>query len=75
MSKLDGNVIDPREIIYGTGLKEMIEKLHVGNLPEKEIKRCEKITRKISLMGYLHVDPILLDSPYLPICKNLDTST
>lgn len=46
MSKSAGNVIDPREIIFGCTLEDMMAKLHQGNLPEKEIKRCEKNHQK-----------------------------
>jgi valyl-tRNA synthetase len=42
MSKSAGNVIDPREIIDGCELKDLLAKLHEGNLADKEIKRCEK---------------------------------
>jgi len=40
MSKSLGNVIDPLEVINGCSLQTLIDKLHQGNLPEKEIKKA-----------------------------------
>lgn len=34
MSKSRGNVIDPLEIIEGTGLENLINKVQEGNLPK-----------------------------------------
>lgn len=41
MSKSLGNVIDPLEVIDGISLENMLSNLKLGNLNEKEIKRCE----------------------------------
>ncbi|PHJ22671.1 valyl-trna synthetase [Cystoisospora suis] len=46
MSKSKGNVIDPLEVIHGISLAKLQEKLHQGNLPEKEVKRAEEVLKK-----------------------------
>jgi valyl-tRNA synthetase len=46
MSKSLGNVIDPLEVIRGASLEDLIQKLTLGNLPEKEVKKAEKLQRK-----------------------------
>ncbi|OAG29486.1 valyl-tRNA synthetase [Nematocida displodere] len=42
MSKSKGNVIDPVDVISGTTLKSLIERLHSGNLSEEEVKKATK---------------------------------
>lgn len=46
MSKSLGNVIDPLQVINGISLDKIIEDLKSGNLPEKEVKKCEAEKRK-----------------------------
>lgn len=41
MSKSLGNVVDPLDVIYGTPLEKLHEKLRVGNLDPAEIKKAE----------------------------------
>ena len=38
MSKARGNVIDPLEIIEGTDLENLINKVREGNLPKGEVE-------------------------------------
>lgn len=45
MSKSKGNVIDPIEIIEGTTLDSMLEKLYSGNLDEKELQSAVKLKK------------------------------
>jgi valyl-tRNA synthetase len=40
MSKSLGNVIDPLELIEGTSLTQLLDKLHTGNLDPREIQRA-----------------------------------
>jgi len=42
MSKSLGNVIDPIEVIEGITLDALQNKLHEGNLPDKEIEKAKK---------------------------------
>ncbi|KAF1959129.1 valyl-tRNA synthetase-like protein [Byssothecium circinans] len=42
MSKSLGNVIDPIDIMQGITLKELNDKLKIGNLDPKELKRAEQ---------------------------------
>ena len=42
MSKSLGNVIDPLEIIDGTTLENLIQKIRDGNLPKKEVEKAIK---------------------------------
>lgn len=38
MSKALGNVIDPLEVINGCTLETLLQKIHEGNLPQKEVR-------------------------------------
>ena len=46
MSKSLGNVIDPLQVIDGISLEKILEELKLGNLPEKEVKKCETEKKK-----------------------------
>lgn len=46
MSKSLGNVIDPLEVIDGIALEQILANLKMGNLPEKEVKKCETEKKK-----------------------------
>ncbi|ESK83669.1 valine-trna ligase [Moniliophthora roreri MCA 2997] len=46
MSKSLGNVIDPIDVIQGLSLEELHEKLHEGNLDEKEIAKAKAGQKK-----------------------------
>lgn len=46
MSKSLGNVIDPVEIIDGTTLEKLKEKVISGNLPQHEVERAIKEKEK-----------------------------
>eukprot|EP01006_Ploeotia_vitrea_P054475 TRINITY_DN67889_c8_g2_i1.p1 TRINITY_DN67889_c8_g2~~TRINITY_DN67889_c8_g2_i1.p1 ORF type:complete len:1124 (+),score=661.45 TRINITY_DN67889_c8_g2_i1:467-3838(+) len=47
MSKSLGNVIDPIDVMDGVTLQELHDKLHRGNLAEKEIKRATAGQKKM----------------------------
>ena len=40
MSKSLGNVVDPLDVISGTSLEALHEKLKIGNLDPKEIEKA-----------------------------------
>ncbi|KAH9386945.1 valyl-tRNA synthetase [Nematocida major] len=42
MSKSKGNVIDPVDVISGTSLEELLQKLRAGNLSREEVERAEE---------------------------------
>lgn len=42
MSKSLGNVVDPREIIDGATLEELIDKLNKGNLDPREVEKAKQ---------------------------------
>jgi len=46
MSKSLGNVIDPMDVIYGTTLKKLQDKLQDSNLPDKELKKASEGLKK-----------------------------
>ena len=46
MSKSLGNVIDPIDVIQGLSLEKLHEKLHEGNLDDKEIEKAKAGQKK-----------------------------
>eukprot|EP01083_Nonionella_stella_P024627 67898_1 len=46
MSKSKGNVVNPLHVISGASIDTLVELLKSSNLPEKEIKKYEKLKRK-----------------------------
>jgi valyl-tRNA synthetase len=47
MSKSLGNVVDPLDIIEGTSLKRMIDRLKMSNLPDEEIGSSSPVNKNI----------------------------
>ncbi|EQK98237.1 valyl-tRNA synthetase [Ophiocordyceps sinensis CO18] len=45
MSKSLGNVIDPLDVIFGTKLEDLHEKLYQGNLPPNEVQKAIKFQK------------------------------
>jgi len=46
MSKSKGNVIDPLEIVEGSALEPLIQRIKDSSLPQKEIDRCVNLRKK-----------------------------